>query len=155
MFTALQTILAGVTSLNLSLVANGDDTITVTVTPKGSKAGNTLDTPLSLTASAAELDEGFAGLLLAYSSKRQNLADQLAATEAILEAAQKEESDKAQKSLAKPMKKSSTKTAGDDNDDIDVNDEDDGSSCAISQPASTPSITSTPVAASEATDLWA
>lgn len=157
MFKALQTLLAGVTSLNLSLVANGDDTITVTVHPKGSKTGNTLDTPLSLTATAAELDEGFANVLLAYSSKRQNLVEQLAATEAILEAAQKEASDKAKKSLAKPGKKSSTESETPDDDDDHNHDDDDdaGSSCTPAQSVSTPSTKPAPAASSEATDLWA
>lgn len=152
MFTALQNLLAGVTSLNLSLVANGDDTITVTVTPKGSKTGNTLDTPLSLTATAAELDEGFADVLLAYSSKRQNLVEQLAATEAILEAAQKEATEKAKKSLAKPAKKSSTETPEDENEDENHDDDDDAGSSTTAQPASTPSTKPT---SSTPDDLWA
>lgn len=157
MFKALQTLLAGVTSLNLSLVANGDDTITVTVTPKGSKSGNTLDTPLSLTATAAELDEGFADVLLAYSSKRQNLVDQLAATEAILEAAQQEATEKAKKSLAKPSSQSKAGPVNSDDGEQDVNDDEpdaSGTAPASSVP-STPSTKPAPAASSEASDLWA
>lgn len=149
MFTKLKPLLAGLTSLTVSLVANADDTITVTVTPKGSKTGSTLDTPLSLTGTAAELDEGFAEVLSGYTGKRQNLSDQLAATEAILEAAQQEAADKAKKSLAKPAKKSSTETPEyDDDDDAD-------SSYTPAQPASAPSTTPAPAASTEASDLWA
>lgn len=150
MFTKLKPLLAGLTSLTVSLVANADDTITVTVTPKGSKTGSTLDTPLSLTGTAAELDEGFAEVLSGYTGKRQNLSDQLAATEAILEAAQQEAADKAKKSLAKPAKKSSTETPEDDGDDDDAD-----SSYTPAQPASAPSTTPAPAASTEASDLWA
>jgi PRTRC genetic system protein E len=94
MFSALQPLLANLARLTIALVNNTDDTITVTVTPYGGKAGNVLDTPLSLTGTAAEFDDGFVEHLNSYVPKRQTLADQLAATEAILEAAQKEATDK-------------------------------------------------------------
>ena len=107
MFSALQPLLANLASLTIALVNNTDGTITVTVTPYGGKAGNVLDTPLSLTGTAAEFDDGFVEHLNSYVPKRQTLADQLAATEAILEAAQKEATDKAKKSIAKPAKTAS------------------------------------------------
>ena len=150
MFAALKPLLAGLTSLTVSLVANADDTITVTVTPKGGKTGSTLDTPLSLTATAAELDEGFAGVLSGYANKRQNLSDQLAATEAILEAAQKEAAEKAKKSIAKPAQKSSTPAVENKNED------DDESGASLTAPASSESLstTSTPAASKEAKGFW-
>jgi len=152
MFTELQTLLATLASLTVSLAANTDGTITVTVIPKGGKEGNTLDTPLTLTGSAAELDEGFAGILTSWSNKRQNLSDQLAATEAILEAAQKESADKAKKSIAKPAK-SSTPVAEDEDGSDD--DEDDDGSASCTAPTSTVSTSTPAVAASDASDLWA
>ena len=153
MFTVLQTLLATLASLTVSLAANTDGTITVTVIPKGGKEGNTLDTPLTLTGTAAELDEGFAGILTSYANKRQNLSDQLAATEAILEAAQKEAADKAKKSIAKPANKTAAPVAdeavgSDDEDD----DEGDASSTAPSSPVSTEACT--PAAAPDAKALW-
>ena len=152
MFQELNKLLVSLTSLTLSLAANQDGTLTVTVTPKGAKVSGALDTPLSLTGTAAELDEGFAGILASYTAKRQDLSDQLAATEAILEAAKKEAADKAKKSIAKPAK-SSTPVAADEDDGSD-NEEDDESA---SNTASASSVsTSTPaVAASNASDLWA
>ncbi|MDO9054384.1 MAG: PRTRC system protein E [Gallionella sp.] len=153
MFTELQILLATLASLTVSLAANTDGTITVTVIPKGGKEGNTLDTPLTLTGTAAELDEGFAGILTSYANKRQNLFEQLAATEAILEAAQKEAADKAKKSIAKPANKTAAPVAdeavgSDDEDD----DEGDASSTAPSSPVSTEACT--PAAAPDAKALW-
>ncbi len=150
MFTALKPLLAGLTSLTVSLVANADDTITVTVTPKGGKAGSTLDTPLSLTGTAAELDEGFAGALLGYSSKRQNLVDQLAATEAILEAAQQEAVEKAKKSIAKPASQSKAGPVHSD----DEEGEPDASGTAPGASESTTTTSTTPAASTEAKGLW-
>ncbi|KXS30418.1 MAG: Uncharacterized protein AWT59_3458 [Candidatus Gallionella acididurans] len=153
MFKALQPLLAGLTSLTVSLVANADDTITVTVTPKGGKTGSTIDTPLSLTATAAELDEGFAEVLLGYTGKRQNLSDQLAATEAILEAAQKEATEKAKKSIAKPAKNSSSDNLDDEPDGSD----DEPDACVTAPDSSAPSSTlstSTPAVSSDTKGLW-
>jgi len=153
MFQELNNMLVSLTSLTLSLAANPDNTITVTVTPKGAKVSGALDTPLSLTGTAAELDEGFAGILSGYTTKRQDLSDQLAATEAIMEAARKEAADKAKKSIAKPANKTAAPVAdeavgSDDEDD----DEGDASSTAPSSPVSTE--VSTPAAAPDAKALW-
>ncbi len=154
MFTALQTLLATLASLTVSLVANTDGTITVTVIPKGGKEGNTLDTPLTLTGTAAELDEGFAGILTRYANKRQNLSDQLAATEAILEAAQKEAADKAKKSIAKPANKTSAPITDEaEGLDDESDDEGDANSTAPTSPVSSTEA-STPAAAPDAKALW-
>lgn len=153
MFTALQTLLATLASLTVSLAANTDGTITVTVIPKGGKEGNTLDTPLTLTGTAAELDEGFAGILTSYANKRQNLSEQLAATEAILEAAQKEAADKAKKSIAKPANKTSAPITDEEAGSGDEDDDEGGASCTAStSPISTEACT--PVAAPDAKALW-
>ena len=152
MFTELQPLLATVTSLTLSMVLNTDNTISVTVMPKGAKLGSPLDTPLPLTGTAAELDEGFAGILAGYTAKRQELSDQLAATNAIIDAAKKEAVDQAKKSIAKPAKSIPVVEEEDENptDDEDQDDES-ASNTASTSTASTPSTT--PAAASAA-DLW-
>ena len=156
MFTALQTLLAALASLTVSLVANADVTITCTVIPKGGKEGSALDTPLTLTGTAAELDEGFAAVLASYTNKRQNLSDQLAATEAILEAAQKEAAGKAMKSIAKPAKNPSTQDSGSPEDD-DEESVDEQSACSTAPGSISPASTETsaPAAATtSASALW-
>ncbi len=156
MFSALQPLLANLASLTIALVNNTDGTITVTVTPYGGKAGNVLDTPLSLTGTAAEFDEGFVEHLNSYVPKRQTLADQLAATEAILEAARKEATDKAKKSIAKPAKTASPTTTDNPEGSDDDNEGDDDTGACCTAPASTEptSITSAPAASTEAKGLW-
>lgn len=102
MFQAMQTLLAACASITLSMVANGNGTITVTVIPKANKGGDenaSLNTPLSLTGTAEELDAEFAGILAKYSDSHKSLAEQLEATEAILDAAKKEASTKATKAI--------------------------------------------------------
>lgn len=152
MFHELHNMLAGLTSLTLSLAANPDNTITVTVTPMGAKTAGALNIPLSLTGTPVELDEGFATILAGYTAKRQDLSEQLAATEAILEAARKESADKAKKAIAKPAK-SSTPVVADDDEDSDGDQDDEGASNTA--PASTVSTSTPAVAASDASDLWA
>ena len=157
MFAALQPLLANLASLTIALVNNTDGTITVTLTPHGGKAGNVLDTPLSLTGTAAEFDDGFVEHLNSYVSKRQTLADQLAATEAILEAAQQEATAKAKKSIAKPANKSSTPASDNSESSEDGNNEgDDDIGASSTAPASTEptSTPSAPAASTEAKGLW-
>lgn len=156
MFQALQPLLSTVASLTISMVENADGTITLTVIPIGVKKGGNLDSQMSVTATAAELDEGFAAHLAGYTSKRQSLADQMAATEAILEAQQQAAAEKAKKSIApKPAKKSSAPSAenSEEDDDDQVGDDELGTSSAA--PASAePSSTATTPAAPAAADLW-
>ena len=156
MFAALQPLLANLASLTIARVNNADGTITVTVTPYGGKAGNVLDTPLSLTGTAAEFDDGFVEHLNSYVPKRQTLADQLAATEAILEAAQKEATDKAKKSIAKPAKTASPTTTDnpEGSDDDNEGDDDTGACCTAPDSTEPTSITSAPAASTEAKGLW-
>jgi len=154
MFQELSAFLAHLASLSLTLVGNPDGTLTVTVTPKGAKVAGALDTPLSLTGTPAELDEGFADILASYSGKRLSLVEQFAATEAILEAAKKEATEKAKKSIAKPSKTVAAKSAAtgeaDDSSDDDNDDDNEGCSTATSESSST----TTKPAETEA-DLWA
>jgi len=146
MFTALQTLLATVAGITLSIMANDNGTLTVTLVPKPKKEGGeaALNTPLSLTGTPEELDAEFANIVTSYTSKRQSLAEQLEATTAILEAAQKDASKKATKAVTKgkgaaagTSEKASTESktdeGGDDNDD-----ESGGSSTAGEDAASAP-----------------
>ena len=129
-FKSIQTLLAQVVSLAISMVANEDGTITVTVMPKAKKEGEanaSLNTPLVLTGTAEELDAEFVNLFASFTSKRGSLAEQLEATESVLEAAKKESASKATKAVAKvaaagkpaktPAAKSSAKSSDDDGDD--------------------------------------
>lgn len=156
MFQELSAFLAHLASLSLTLVGNTDGTLTVTVTPKGAKVAGALDTPLSLTGTPAELDAEFANILASYSAKRLSLAEQVAATEAILEAAKNEATEKAKKSIAKPSKTvpaKSAATGGADEDDDRSDDDDNNDSCSESATSESSSTTTKP-AATEA-DLWA
>jgi len=159
MFQALQPLLSTVASLTISMVENADGTITLTVIPIGVKKGGNLDSQMSVTATAAELDEGFAAHLAGYTSKRQSLADQLAATEAILEAQQQAATEKAKKSIAKPAKNASASTTGSsgepEDDDVEASGDDElGTSSTAPSSAESSSTTTTTDAAKPAADLW-
>lgn len=122
-FKSMQPLLAQVVSLTISMVANEDGTITVSVMPKAKKEGEanaSLNTPLGLTGTADEFDAEFVNMLASFSSKRGSLAEQLEATESVLEAAKKESATKATKAVAKvaatkPAKKAA-KSSDDDGD---------------------------------------
>lgn len=125
MFTALQTLLASAASISILLAANDDGTITVTVIPVGKKEGaDPQNTPLSLTATAAELDAEFAGIVANYSGKRLSLTEQLEATTSIIDAAKKEAANEATKAIKKagksaPAAATSTQPAHENGSDED------------------------------------
>jgi len=123
MFQELQPLLATVASLTISMVENTDGTITLTVLPVGVKKGSKLDSQMQLVGTAAELDEGFAAHLNSYTTMRQSLADQLAATEAILEAQKKEAAETAKKTIAKSSKTESGSNQDSDDDEQSGDDE--------------------------------
>jgi PRTRC genetic system protein C len=99
MFVSIEPLLRTCTKLTLSLQTKGDDVV-VFVRPEGSVNDAAMLQPLVLTASAAELDAGFADALAGYTGMRASLAEQVAATTAILEAAQKTHVAKATKVLS-------------------------------------------------------
>jgi len=104
MFQALAQLLSSSSHVDLLVSGNGDE-MTVTVIPKVTDAkAAALKTPLSLTGTPAELDEGFALALTTYSTARKSLADQVAQTAAILDAAKKQEAAKAVKNAPKAAK---------------------------------------------------
>jgi len=151
MFQELQPLLATVASMTISMVENTDGTITLTVIPVGVKKGSKLDSQMQLVGTAAELDEGFAAHLNSYTTMRQSLADQLAATEAILEAQKKEASEKAKKTIAKSSKPESGSTQVSDDDEQSGDDEDgDGKSA----PSSSETGASATPAAQAPASLW-
>jgi PRTRC genetic system protein E len=156
MFQALQPLLSTVAALTISMAENADGTITLTIKPIGVKKGSNLDSQMSMTATAAELDDEFAAHLASYTTKRETLAIQLTATEATLEAMQKEAADKAKKSIAKPAKKSSTPSSDntEGSDDDDNGDDDTGASCTASASTEQTSTATTPATGTPAADLW-
>lgn|SRR5574340_259423 len=151
MFQELQPLLATVASLTISMVENTDGTITLTVLPIGVKKGSKLDSQMQLVGTAAELDEGFAAHLNSYTAKRQSLADQLAATEAILEAQKKEAADKAKKTIAKSSK---TETGSDPEPEDDEQLGDDENGAGNTTPGSSETSTSTATAPQAPASLW-
>lgn len=124
MFAKLAGLLANNQSVTLLLSGNPDE-ITVTVLPKPAKVKEgqeALATPLVLTGTPAELDESFADLVAQFTDKRKSLAEQFAATESVLEAAQKASVAKATKGVTATAKSAAKQTlqvssTGDDDDD--------------------------------------
>jgi PRTRC genetic system protein E len=105
MFETLKQFLERNTA-TLMLTAEGDR-ITVTVIPKPKSDSDcaALRTPLVITGTAEELDEGFASVLSGYVSAHKSLADQLAETQAVLDSAKKESAAKAVKTAVKSAPK--------------------------------------------------
>lgn len=152
MFQELQPLLATVASLTISMVENTDGTITLTVLPVGVKKGSKLDSQMQLVGTAAELDEGFAAHLNSYTTMRQSLADQLAATEAILEAQKKEAAEIAKKTIAKSSK---TESGSDPEPDDDEQSGDDENGAGKTASGSSETSASTAPAAQAPSALWA
>ncbi|MGU7775653.1 PRTRC system protein E [Burkholderia sp. MR1-5-21] len=145
MFQALEPLIRSAGKLTLSLAMDGDNVV-VFLTPQGGKDA-ALRQPLILKGTAAELDEGFAAAITSYSTAHKSLEEQVAATNAILDAQKATQVTKAQKALTKGSKASTSSTAsGSDDEGDDEDDEGD-------QPAS--SASAAPVAESKpaGTDL--
>lgn len=146
MFVAIEPLLRNCARLTLSLQMKGDEMV-VFVMPQGTAKDAAMLQPLALTASAAELDAGFTDALAAYAGAHASLAEQVAATTAILEAAKTTQVSKATTTLAKGSSKPalpapSKSSAGSDGDDDDNDSDNDGSqeqgsaSAQSSEPAS-------------------
>lgn len=154
MFVSIEPLLRTCTKLTLSLQMKGDEMV-VFVKPEGSVKDAAMLQPLVLTASAAELEAGFAEAIAGYTGVRASLADQVAATTAILEAAQKTQVTKATKALTTGTGKSKTaKSASESsNEDEDEADgeagESEGQNTAPTDAAETPA----PAAGNNGTDL--
>ena len=102
--------------------------LTVIVSPKGGETKDepALSTPLSLTATPAELDAGFFDALASYRTARTSLADQVAATTEVLAAAREASVAKGSKAVTKALPKPASTNKGapkageqqDDDDDL-------------------------------------
>ncbi|MEX3935726.1 PRTRC system protein E [Paraburkholderia phymatum] len=119
MFQQLEALVRAAGKVVMTLQASGDQ-LSVFVVPQGA-SNPTLRQPLMLTATAAELDEGFANALLTYTGSHKSLEEQVAVTTAILDEAKKAQVGKAQQTLRGGSKKAlsapaSNSTAGDDED---------------------------------------
>ncbi|MGF6472664.1 PRTRC system protein E [Paraburkholderia youngii] len=155
MFQQLEALVRSSGKLQLTLKMD-NDRMAVVVVPQGEGKDAALRQPLVLTGTAAELDEGFAAAIGSYSTAHASLSEQVAATTAILQEAEKNQASKAQKSLAKggktaPAKAGQSNASGEgDEDDEADNDDDEQSASASAAPAS-----ATPVDAgkSSGTDL--
>jgi PRTRC genetic system protein E len=100
MFKAIEALVRSAGKLALTLKIDGDKMV-VALVPQGDSKEAVLRQPLILTATPAELDEGFVAAVESYSSAHSSLVEQVAATTAILQAAEKTQVTKAQTSLAK------------------------------------------------------
>ena len=149
MFVSLEPLLRSCTKLTLSLQMKGDDVV-VFVKPEGSANDAAMLQPLVLTASAAELDAGFADALANYTGVRASLADQVAATTAILEAAQKTQVTKATKVLSGGKAKTANAAAEVSSDDDEHDDSAEGEQSTASIPATS---SAAPAAEKSGTDL--
>ncbi|MGY6123674.1 PRTRC system protein E (plasmid) [Paraburkholderia strydomiana] len=133
MFQQLETLVRSTGKVVMTLQAAGDQ-LAVFVVPQGA-ADPALRQPLVLTATAVELDEGFAAALLTYTGSHKSLEEQVAATTAILEEAKKSQVGKAQKALQGGSKKALPAPASNSTADNDESDEDDEAQASDSEPA--------------------
>lgn len=101
-FQSLNSLLQNVSAITVTMTPATDGDITITVIPTAKKdAEKALATPIQLTGSPEELDAEFAALISRTATTRKSLAEQLDATEAVLEAARKDASSNATKAVKK------------------------------------------------------
>lgn len=162
MFTQLEALLKNCTNVTVILASNKDNTISVTVLPKSKDTGDNasaLNTPLSLTATAVELDAEFVNVLGGYVNKHQSLAEQLENTTAILDAAKTESQKKATTAISKatkPTEKTKPAKAGSGADLEETEDEsgDDENATGGDETSATDTSTTEVVPAQAGDDLW-
>ncbi|TFE36946.1 PRTRC system protein E [Paraburkholderia dipogonis] len=126
MFVELEALLKSCGGLKLAMKMKGDAMVVV-VMPEGEAKDTALRQPLVMTATAAELDAGFAEHLATYTGAHASLAEQVAATTAILGEAQKAQVTKATKALSGKAGRSSP-AAAKASPDEDAEDDDSESS---------------------------
>ncbi|XUW93274.1 PRTRC system protein E (plasmid) [Burkholderia sp. M6-3] len=124
MFVELEPLLKSCGTLKLSIKAKGDAMV-VFVMPEGEAKDAALRQPLVMTASAADLDAGFAEHLATYTGAHASLSEQVAATTAILGEAQKAQVTKATKALSTKGGRSVPPAAKPSPDADDADEEDD------------------------------
>ena len=133
MFQQLETLVRSTGKVVMTLQAAGDQ-LAVFVVPQGA-ADPALRQPLVLTATAVDLDEGFAAALLTYTGSHKSLEEQVAATTAILEEAKKSQVGKAQQALQGGSKKALPAPASNSTADNDESDEDEEAQASDSESA--------------------
>jgi PRTRC genetic system protein E len=122
MFQILEPMVRAIGKLSLSLKMDGERMVVVVV-PQGDSKEAVLRQPLVLNGLPAELDEGFAAAVQSFSAAHRSLDEQVAATTAILQAAEKSQAGKAQKALAKGGKKATPASSGESGEDDDDDDD--------------------------------
>jgi PRTRC genetic system protein E len=156
MFVAIEPLLRACAKLTLSMQMKGDEMV-VCVMPQGTAKDAAMLQPLALTATPAELDAGFVQALVAYTGAHASLAEQVAATTAILDAAKGQQVSKATKTLAKGNGKtaigSGDRASTDSADDDDGEEGDKGQGTASNDPAASASVSASPEPASSGTNL--
>lgn len=116
MFQQLEAFVRETGKVTLTMKMAGDQ-MSVVVVPCGDSKEAALRQPLVLTATPAELDEGFVQALQTFEGAHRSLAEQVSATTEILQAAEKSQVGKAQKALSKGSKPALPTPASNDEDD--------------------------------------
>lgn len=162
MFTQLLPLIRSCGSLKLTIVPSSNG-LKVCVIPTGSKSNEVaLAVPLMLEATAEELDEKFADIIAQYHGTRLSLNEQVAATNAIMEAAKVTQSVNAVKAISgkgtgKGKSQNQTTDVTEDGDNLDESLDDATSRSEINDHQITYNATSetagTACAATTGTDL--
>lgn len=122
MFTELAPLVRATDKVVITLSMTGDAMSVVVMPVIKNAADAALTTPVSLTATPAELDAGFAVAITAVTDSHRSLAEQAEATKSILDAAKTTQSSKATNALAKAASPSSAAPSSDSDDDDDDGD---------------------------------
>jgi len=117
MFTELAPLVRAADKVVLTLTITGEAMTVVVMPVIKNAADSALTTPLSLTATPAELDAEFAATLTGVTASHRSLAEQAEATKSILDAAKTTQSSKATKALAKAATPSGGAATDDEDDD--------------------------------------
>ncbi|WP_321817859.1 MULTISPECIES: PRTRC system protein E [unclassified Paraburkholderia] len=124
MFQQLEAFVRETGKVTLTMKMAGDQ-MSVVMVPCGDSKEAALRQPLVLTATPAELDEGFVQALQTFEGAHRSLAEQVSATTEILQAAEKSQAGKAQKALSKGSKPAlATPASNDDGGDSELDDAD-------------------------------
>lgn len=130
MFIELDKLVTDENPIKLVITRGAGNILKVCVMPTANAKNPALAQPLALSATAVELDAGFIDVLSTYVTNRSSLADQVAATAAILGEAAKAQSSKAVKSLKSSAKPAAAATGEGDEDDDSKSDDDEGNDSA-------------------------
>jgi PRTRC genetic system protein E len=150
MFQQLEAFVRETGKVTLTMKMAGDQ-MAVVVMPCGESKEAALRQPLVLTALAAELDEGFVEALESFHGVHRSLAEQVSATNEILQAAEKSQAGKAQKALSKGSKAALPAPASTPEGDDESPDDSDAPAASPATDAAPP-VTSAP--ADGKTDLF-